>query len=327
MIPENVRIFRKPQDNIERLREACPGGLHFVVGDTHCAAQTLCDLLEKIAFDPQKDHVYFVGDYNSGGDPTTLLRVLAMFYEPDLSLPGFHLIRGNHERELGPSYPLPNLPDMFVLRGRQLTYYITHSGMVTDAFDAVNADMAESPEQRHFAYRFDEACVRREGGPLREVIWSRGGLFHQNSGGRRWPTEQNLYAHGALILHGHAPYSYFCEKNGYGEENVFFEEAHVWFSEALFSFNLDSDVKGRNKNGETYRGLTALCLEVCEEIAAQCEGRLTREGVLAAQNPVFSVPYRWQSEALPGGDLNRILEAAPEQKTIWLGQDRCIYIY
>ena len=39
-------------NNIEKIREKYPCGLHFVVGDTHGEYQTLMSLMDKICFDP-----------------------------------------------------------------------------------------------------------------------------------------------------------------------------------------------------------------------------------------------------------------------------------
>ena len=102
--------------NCSELRKRYGNGLHFAVGDTHGACQTLINLMEKIAFDPSQDHVYFVGDYNAGENVPQLLQYLAKYYQPDYSQPGFHLIRGNHERELNPLFRMPNQPDILVVR-------------------------------------------------------------------------------------------------------------------------------------------------------------------------------------------------------------------
>ena len=322
---EPNRLLRKAEDNIVRLRAAYPEGLHFVVGDTHGETAALRTLIEQITFDPTKDHVYFVGDYNAGGHARALLKYMEQYYEPDCRRPGFHMIRGNHEREMEPSYPLENLPDFLVLRGRQMNYYIVHAGMLTAAFDAINADMARHPGQTVFAYRLDDACAGEEGA-LRQLIWSRHGLYSQHTNGKLWPTEENLHANRACILHGHTPYCFFCGRSDYGARNLFWPKAHIWFSEDLQAFDLDSNIKGRYKNGETYRGLTALCLEVCGEIAAACGGRLTAEGFRNAQNAVFSAPVLWTEAREESGEPERILRAAPDMKTIRHGQDGNIYI-
>ena len=90
-------------DNIGSLRERYADGLTFVVGDTHGEGNTLQILMEKIRFDPDKDHVFFVGDYNSGSSVYQLLKYISAYYSEDYGSPGFHLIRGNHEHELEPS--------------------------------------------------------------------------------------------------------------------------------------------------------------------------------------------------------------------------------
>lgn len=61
------RTIIAKDDNIEDLRRRFPNGLHFVVGDVHGQAATLSNLMDKIHFNPDLDHVFFVGDYNAGG--------------------------------------------------------------------------------------------------------------------------------------------------------------------------------------------------------------------------------------------------------------------
>ena len=75
-------------------------------------------------------------------------------------------------------------------------------------------------------------------------------------------------------------------------------------------------MKGRNAHGETYRGLSCLCLEVLEEIAARDEGAVSIEGLCAGPCPVFSqeLVERWGWE--PGGNIDAVLRARPEQRTI-----------
>lgn len=90
-------------DNINYLRKKYTEGLTFVVGDTHGESATLKALMEKIKFEPNSDHVFFVGDYKEGRNPTSLLKYISNYYQPDYSSPGFHLIRGNYERELAPN--------------------------------------------------------------------------------------------------------------------------------------------------------------------------------------------------------------------------------
>ena len=118
---EDGMLYDCEDDNILQLRSRYPEGLHFVVGDLHGEVKTLMDLMSKIQFDAEKDHVYFIGDYSSGGNETALLSYLSRYYQADTDIPGFHLIRGNHERELSLSYPLENLPDLYVVRGKKLT--------------------------------------------------------------------------------------------------------------------------------------------------------------------------------------------------------------
>ena len=323
--------YDSPDDNIGALRERYPAGLHFVVGDTHGEAKTLMDLMAKIRFDPAKDHVYFVGDYNAGGNVHTLLRYMSNYYQPDPEEPGFHMIRGNHERELSPVYTLENLPDLYVIRGEYLNYYVAHAGMVESAFRLIGTDLDAHPGQRVFQYGLSDRSVGYNAS-LRQITWSMRGLYSQHSryapprDGEnrspdmgRWPETAELRQRRACIIHGHSPFSFFCRPGyySYGSRKLFYTRQHVFFSEALQSFNIDSDVKGRCENGQTYRGLSCVCLEVLEEIAAE-NGSLTLEGVVNAQNAVFAVPYVpcWGMDT--PGDIGRILNAAPQMRRITL---------
>ena len=107
----------------------------------------------------------------------------------------------------------------------------------------------------------------------------------------------------------------------YGDNNIFWQNQHIFFSEDLQSFDIDSNIKGRYKNGESYRGLCSICLEVFEEIAEQNSGYLSIEGICNAQNGVFATEYvpDWYYEK--EGDIDRVLYAAPEMKTITLDQN------
>ena len=316
----------KNDSGIAQLRAQYPDGLHFAVGDTHGEWETLRSLMAKIRFDPKKDHVYFAGDYNGNlsGNVRQLLADIAAYYQPDLCVPGFHLIRGNHERELNPCFPLQNMPDIFVIRGKQLNYYITHAGMIGKVFELINRDLAEKPDQQVFAYRLDDRTVCYDA-PFRQIIWSRRGLYSQKSHWRLWPGEEDLRQNHACIIHGHTPYSFFMGTgyhSGYGEQSLFWQNQHVFFSEDLQSFDIDSNAKGVYQNGETYRGLSCVCLEVLEEVAAQNGRRLTVDGLCEGQNCMFAAELVPNGAYDPQGDAEKVLCAAPEMKTITMDENR-----
>lgn len=192
-------------NNCSELHERYGKSLHFAVGDTHGDCQTLINLMAKIAFDPSADHIYFVGDYNSGSNVPQLLQYLAEYYQPDYRKPGFHLIRGNHERELSPLFRMPNQPDILVVRGKYMNFFFVHAGMVASAFDLICDDMTEHPDQQVFAYRLERECVCLDA-PLRQINWSRRGMYSQHSRWKTWPTEEKLLKEKACIIHGHTPY-------------------------------------------------------------------------------------------------------------------------
>lgn len=316
-------------NNIDEIRQRYPGGLHFVVGDLHGQANTLADLMDKIRFDPDRDFVYFVGDYNGGGNATFLIKYMSKYYQEKNDLPGFHMIRGNHEREehLNPVYPLKNLPDIMVIRGNNLNFYITHAGMESTAFDLINSDIDSEPERKVFAYRLDEkSCMHNA--RLKQITWSKDGFYSQHSHWQRWPAEYKLIDRKSCIIHGHTPYCYFLNagKDSYGDDNLFWEKQHIWFCKELHSFNIDSDIKGKNKNGETYRGLSCLCLEVYDELASKGNGTLTVDMLRKAENGVFAAELAELMGDVPAGDLDVILRAAPEMKTITLDSNGMLSI-
>ena len=302
---------------IAGLRKRYPQGLHFVVGDTHGEAETLKELMRKIAFCPDTDHAYFVGDYSGGGFTLALLEYLSTCYQADCEVPGFHLIRGNHERELDPLYPLPNLPDILVLRGGCLNYFIVHAGMENSAFRLIAGDMAENPEKKVFAYRLDESCTET-GVPLRQIVWSRKGLYTQRPEGGIWPPTDELRKHRACIIHGHTPYCFLVGADlPYGDVSLFWEKEHIWFSEDLCSFNIDANIKGRYEAGGSWRGLACLCLEALEETALRNGSVLTADGILRGENGVFAVPFSPVSFMdVQEGDPALLLKARSDMKTI-----------
>ena len=321
MSSEDERIIKCDGD-IEELRERYKDGLHFVVGDVHGQLQTLKDLLAKVGYDAEKDHVFFLGDYvggDNGGDVPQLISFLSSHYEADYEKPGFHLIRGNHERELADDYPLPNLPDIIVVRAKNLNFFLVHAGMVTIAFDVINRNMEASPEQKVFAYRIEGSY--KEGDPLRQIIWSKDGLYSHSSKEHVWPSEESLNKNRACIVHGHSPYCCFQTPHGftYGSNNVFWENQHVLFCEDLQSFNLDSNIKGRTCNGRSYRGLACLCLEVCEEVASMNEsGKLTIEGFRTRKNGVFGASFVRTPRKKVIGDCSKLLSATPMMKSLYV---------
>ena len=309
-------------DNIEILRQRYPNGLHFAVGDLHGEVTALVDLLEKIRFCPDKDFIYFVGDYNEGGNPQRLLGYMSNYFHEDNEAPGFHMIRGNHERELSPLFALENLPDIFVIRCKNLNFYIAHAGMVSRAFDLINKDIDNEPGKKVFTYRLEnQTCCYNA--LLRQLVWSLFGLYSQRSHWHQWPTEDKLAERRACIIHGHTPYCFFTKQGAksYGDNNLFWENQHVWFCEELHSFNIDSNIKGRYENGESYRGLSCLCFEVYDELAASGNGILTVDAIREAENGIFSIELNHSPRNLQIGNIDLILNARPAMKSITLNSD------
>ena len=315
------RIIQIPDDNIQSIRNRYPGGLHFVVGDTHGESTTLRLLMDKIQFNPQIDHVYFLGDYNCGGNVYALLHDIAKYYQEDYAVPGFHLIRGNHERELYQIFELKNMPDIIVIRGTVMNYYLAHAGMVDKAFDLINKDI-ESTYKPVYAYALDETVAGYDA-PLRQVVWSRNGLYSQRSHYHVWPSEKSLQAANACIIHGHTPFSQLKRGNffSYGDRMLFWENQKVWFAEDLQSFDIDSNVKGRFDTSDLYRGLSCVCLEMIDEIAAKGNGVLKREVLRESENFVFSVPHTPIENTNVDTDLSNLLQAKPAMKRILLDND------
>ena len=315
-----MKTIQSEDCNIEELRKIYPDGLHFVVGDTHCEYATLKALTEKIGFDAGKDHAYFLGDYNGGGYPGNLLKFISAFYEADYTKPGFHLIRGNHERELGPYFPLENMPDIIVLKMKSMVYYMVHAGMVSSAFDLINEDLAARPDNSVYLYRLSDGCVAYDA-PLRQIIWSRRGLYSQRSRWRQWPSQSSLYRNRAVILHGHTPYCFLMGYPSYGDNNLFWQNQHIWFSEDLQSFDIDANIKGRQEFGENWRGIACVCLEVVDETAGRHNDSLSVSALQNAPNAVFAAPYVPSYEDCPIGNPDSLLSTPPDMKTISIHSD------
>ena len=224
-------------------------------------------------------------------------------------------------------YPLENLPDILVIRRDYFDYYIVHAGLVDAALDLIRQDMDENRETDVYAYRLadETACYDA---PLRQIVWSRRGLYSQSSYGHEWPSTEKLLRSHTCILHGHTPCQ-LLRREGYyryGDRNLFWKSQRILFSEDLQSFDLDSNVKGRYEPTDLYRGLTCICLETIEEAAEQDAGRLTIDGLLNARNGVFGVPYTFGYADIPGGSIDRIRLAKPEMKTICFDERRALCV-
>lgn len=313
------RVISKSDNNIKDLRMQFPDGLHFVVGDVHGQVSTLKKLMGKIEFNPYLDHVYFVGDYNGGGDVKALLDYMSVYYQEDYNIPGFHMIRGNHERELFPLFPLENLPDIIVIRGKWLVFYIVHAGMVSTVFDLINEDIDKNSGKQVFAYKLEDNTCCYDA-PLRQVVWSLRGLYSQHSRRHVWPDEKKLKERNACIIHGHTPYCFFkrTDRFTYGDDNLFWKNQHVWFCSELRSFNVDSNVKGRYENGEMYRGLSCICLNVYDKLVGAHDGLFTTDILYEAENGIFGVKMEYSEWAEENKTIDKILKANPEMKTIGL---------
>ena len=312
----NTHFFDIKDDNISALREKHPQGLTFVIGDTHGQPQTLKALIEKIRFDAEKDFAYFVGDYNDGYNVRSLLSYMSLYYQPDCKKPGFHMIRGNHEREMFPYYALSDLPDIIVLKREKAAFFIAHAGMVRPLFSLLCRDLHENPTETVFAYRLDENCTRHRC-LLRQATWSYNGLYSQKGKRPIWPAFSDLVRENACIIHGHSPYCFFTKGDSvsYGDNNVFWKSQHMIFSEDLQGFNIDSNIKGRMRNSQTYRGISAVCLDVIEEIKKD-KAPLTCADIMQSENFSFGCEITYSDNITEYGDINVILSASPVMKTI-----------
>lgn len=213
------------------------------------------------------------------------------------------------------------MPDIIVIRGTVMNYYLAHAGMVDKAFDLINKDI-ESTYKPVYAYALDETVAGYDS-PLRQVVWSRNGLYSQRSHYHVWPSEKSLQAANACIIHGHTPFSQLKRGNffSYGDRMLFWENQKVWFAEDLQSFDIDSNVKGRFDTSDLYRGLSCVCLEMIDEIAAKGNGVLKREVLRESENFVFSVPHTPIENTNVDTDLSNLLQAKPAMKRILLDND------
>ena len=224
-------------------------------------------------------------------------------------------------------YPLENIPDIIVIKGKYLNYYIVHAGMVAEAFELISRDVDGKPEGYIQAYRFDESVAGYDA-PLRQVTWSRKGLYSQRSHWHVWPSEENLHEKRTCIIHGHTP---FCMlKKGdyfrYGDKNLFWVNQKIWFSEDFQSFDIDSNIKGRYNPEDSYRGLSCICLESVEKIASLNGNRLTAEAVRESQNFVFGMGLVYGYSFFENADIDRILTAQPAMKNIYADSNRRIWL-
>jgi hypothetical protein len=207
------------------------------------------------------------------------------------------------------------MPDIIVLKMKNMNYYMAHAGMIGTVFDLINGDIAERPNEKSFAYRFDDKSVKRDA-PLRQVIWSKNGLYSQKSHWHSWPSEESLYHNRAVIIHGHTPYCFFMDNCSYGDDGLFWKNQHIWFSESLQSFNIDSNIKGRYEFGEGWRGISCVCLEVIDKIAGNNNCSLSSADLKKSPNGVFTAEYVPGYEACPDEFFAALFSAKPEMKTI-----------
>lgn len=193
--------------------------------------------------------------------------------------------------------------------------------MVAKAFDLINEDMGSDPSSEVFAYRLDDCCAGYDA-PLRQLVWSRRGLYSQRSRWRTWPSTSSLMQNRTCIIHGHTPYCFFLKNYfSYGDINIFWNNQHVWFSEDLQSFNIDSNIKGHYENGESYRGLVCICIEVLEEVASKSNGNLTVNALKTSPNGIFGSEYSSVCLESDEGDVEKITKANSRMKTITLNED------
>lgn len=279
-------------NNIDELRNKYSGGLHFVVGDLHKCWQTLDALLQKIKYNPDKDHIYFLGDYYGGDneiDIDNLLKYLSNNFQEDYTKPGFHLILGNHEYM---EKALANLPDIIVLRMNKHNFYMAHASFYNKVIDIIYDDMEQNSSQKVFSYKIDRTISsNEEKGSERYKCWrmkwsAKGTFVPENQNEFNQNTGQSVDEK-ACIIHGHTPFFFFdandAEKK-YGNNSLFWENQKIWFSEDMRSFNIDSNIKGEK---DSRRALSCLCLEVLDDM-----DMITKKKILRNPNGVFSVEYQ-----------------------------------
>ncbi|MFQ8892990.1 MAG: metallophosphoesterase [Clostridium sp.] len=281
-------------NNIEQLRAQHPDGLHFVVGDLHGSFATLNELLKKIKYDKEKDHIYFVGDYYStkDGDVDELINRLNEDFHADYSKPGFHLIKGNHDKELS------ELPNVIAIKMNKHTFYIAHAAVYNKVIDIIYTDMETKLEKSIFTYKFDTNAINSESngetGKCYRMFFSITGNFNpqkiidnEKNNAVFIQDTINSKDETACIIHGHTPYCYLKNKDDkkiYGEKSVFWKKQHIWFSEDMRSFDIDSNVKG-HKNAE--RRLSCICLEIYDSLS-----KLKIKNIRDSENGVFSVKHK-----------------------------------
>lgn len=284
-------------NNIEKLRTTYSDGLHFVVGDLHGSLATLNKLLTKIKYDKEKDHIYFVGDYYStkDGDVDKLINRLNEDFHTDYSKPGFHLIKGNHDEN-----DLSGLPNVIVLKMKNHTFYISHASVYNKVIDIIYTDMKTKPEKSIFTYKFDTNAINsKSNGEAKKcyrMIWSKTGNFNPQKNSEFIQDTINSKDEKACIIHGHTPYCYLKidhNEKKYGSKPVFWKKQHIWFSEDMRSFDIDSNVKGYlNGHENEERRLSCICLEAYDELP-----KLTIKNIYRGENGVFSVKHECDNKS------------------------------
>lgn len=295
-------------NNIEQLRAKHPDGLHFVVGDLHGSFATLNKLLKKIKYNKEKDQIYFVGDYyyTTDGDVNELINRLNEDFHTDYSKTGFHLIKGNHDEKC-----LPGLPNIIALKMNKHTFYISHAAVYNKVIDIIYTDMKTKPEKSIFAYKFDTNAINsKSNGEAKKcyrMTMSIKGNFNpqiiinnENDDAVFIQDTINSKDETACIIHGHTPYCYLKNDDNekkYGSKSVFWKKQHIWFSEDMRSFDIDSNVKGKLHGHDAERRLSCICLEVYDELES-----LTIKNIYHGENGVFSVKHESENKSSAQSD-------------------------
>lgn len=248
-----------------------------MVGDTHGCGKTVEKLIKQIGFDSEKDHVYFLGDYygaSDGDDHINLLLYLNQYYEPDLSKPGFHLLRGNHEwgnkytvflRDVWENIKISKLPDVVVLNVNGKQYVLSHAGMHKDVWTVIKNDTIKLPKE----YQLDTDW--RNGLNLGRkyyeaiVFTTKNGeinYYDKSSSecAEYWPkfkNDANVY-----FIHGHFPLTKDNIEDNDKYNYNYKKKDYIRYNELRHAINIDA---GAKKIDCEERKLMCICLEELPE--------------------------------------------------------------
>lgn len=248
---------------------------HFVVGDTHGCGKTVQNLMSRIRFNPESDHVYFLGDYYDGESEynvQNLFDYLNKYYQPDLNKTGFHLIRDNHEwgiknnnnlNKTENKIKIKDLPDIIVINDvNNQKFVLCHGGMHKEEWGKINKHLKDPG---YSSFQLDISEKDKKSSLYRTIIFPTKGDdtnydISKDEAADFWPSKDSI--ENVTFIHGHFPIT--LEKNmGENYNYRVIKDTKVRYNPIRQAYNIDSGVKGSNEENSinVERALTCVNLE------------------------------------------------------------------